>query len=450
MKYRLPKHMDKGKIFIVDRSLVQERMDALYHRENFNFTGYVRLSEYVLIKGGKRIPKGTHYSSDLDSPYLYLRVIDLSDENNVDYSSLKRIDKSLYECLGRYEVNNGDVIMSIAGSIGKVLYLHDKPTYKKVILTENCAKIIVKDCGLVLPEYLSILLKSSIVQKQISLNYIQTTIPKLSLERIGRLLIPPIPSLKYQSGVIDKYNKAIEEKRQKYNKAILILENIERYLSTELLLTVPRVDDVLNNRIFYSSLKKIEGNRIDPLYSMYLGRNTSSEKFDNISLRTIAHIMKGDALTGDESKTGSIPVIAGGQVSPYCHDKSNFDGNVITVSASGAYAGYVWYHATPIYATDCCVIFSKDETCFLTKYLFEVLKFQQKFIYRLQTGTAQPHVYASDLQMLNIPVISLEKQKEIIGHIDDMRRQANNLLEEGETILKNVRYEIDEMIIGSY
>lgn len=165
-------------------------------------------------------------------------------------------------------------------------------------------------------------------------------------------------------------------------------------------------------------------------------------------LRSIAYIVKGNALSSSEIEDGCIPVIAGGQTSPYNHSHANYEGNVITVSASGAYAGYVWYHDYPIYATDCCVIFSRDESRYITKYLFEVLKLQQKSIYRLQTGAAQPHVYASDLQLLNIPIIPLKKQQEIVDYITNIRDTAKALQQEGKTILEEAKQSIEKMIIG--
>jgi hypothetical protein len=174
----------------------------------------------------------------------------------------------------------------------------------------------------------------------------------------------------------------------------------------------------------------------------------SSAKYDNTSLRSVAHIEKGNTLSSSDVEEGNITVIAGGQTSTYNHNKSNYKGNIITVSASGAYAGYVWYHDYPIYATDCCVIFSKDESIFITKYLFEVLKLQQNGIYRSQTGAAQPHVYASDLQMLNIPVVSIKKQKEIVDYIANIRTRAKALQAEGKAILEDAKRKVEEMIIG--
>ena len=216
----------------------------------------------------------------------------------------------------------------------------------------------------------------------------------------------------------------------------------------ELGITIPNVDNGLNNRIFFSSFNKIEGNRIDPIYSLYLGKNASSTEYENISLRSIAHIVKGNALSSSDVEDGNIPVVAGGQTSPYSHNQANYEGNVITVSASGAYSGYVWYHDYPIYATDCCVVFSKDESRFMTRYLFEVLKLQQNGIYRLQTGAAQPHVYAADLQMLNIPVVPIHKQQEIVNYTADIRTRAKTLQAEGKVILEEAKRKVEQMIIG--
>lgn len=180
---------------------------------------------------------------------------------------------------------------------------------------------------------------------------------------------------------------------------------------------------------------------------MYLGKNASSTEYENTSLRSVAYIVKGNALSSSDIEDGNIPVIAGGQTSPYSYNQANYEGNVITVSASGAYSGYVWYHDYPIYATDCCVIYSKDELRYLTKYLFEVLKLQQKGIYRLQTGAAQPHVYATDLQMLNIPIVSIDKQRDIVNHIADIRTKAKALQAEGKAILEDAKRKVVQMII---
>ena len=162
---------------------------------------------------------------------------------------------------------------------------------------------------------------------------------------------------------------------------------------------------------------------------------------------SIAVLEKGKTITKKNILEGEIPVIAGGQTSPYNHNVANYDGNVITISASGAYAGYVWYHRTPIFASDCTVIYSKDESVFKTEYIYEVLKAQQKYLYSLQRGAAQPHVYAKDLNNILIPKVPIEKQEEIIQHVTNIRTRADQLLDEGNRSFEKVKQEIEKFII---
>ena len=89
-----------------------------------------------------------------------------------------------------------------------------------------------------------------------------------------------------------------------------------------------------------------------------------------VSLKEICDIQKGTSITRADTVEGNIPVIAGGQEPAYYHNQSNRDGNIITVSASGAYAGFVNYFDIPIFASDCTTIKSNDEEKALTKYIF--------------------------------------------------------------------------------
>lgn len=445
--YQLLNNIDKDKIFIVNRSTIDNRLDAQYYSANLDLSGFIKLSSVAIAKGGKRIPKGYGYSEDA-TPYHYLRVADMDSDAAVDVNNLMNISEEVFDILKRYEINEGELAISIAGTIGKTSILNNIPNGKRVILTENSAKILAKSNVELLSEYLKICLELPIVKKQLELNYIQTTIPKLGLDKIVGIKIPPIPCIHKQQVIVEYMNCAYSQKCVKETEAQQLLDSIDGYLLKELGITIPSVDDGLKNRIFLSSFSKIEGCRLDPIYSLYLGKNASSAEYENTSLRSVAHIEKGNALSSSDVEAGDIPVIAGGQTSPYSHNQANYEGNVITVSASGAYARYVWYHDYPIYATDCCVIFSKDESCFITKYLFEVLKLQQKGIYRSQTGAAQPHVYTADLQMLNIPVVSIGKQRDIVNYIADIRTRAKALQAEGKAILENAKRRVEQMIIG--
>ena len=433
--------------FYIDRSKIYNRYDPSFYVRQSKLTDSISLYKVVDVLGGKRIPKGMNYT-EKPTNYLYLRVADISD-NYIDFTNLKHIDNKVYEILRRYEIFNNNIALSIAGTIGKVVYINNIPENTHIILTENCAKLVVKRHQEILPFYLKIVLELDVVQQQIQDNYIQTTIPKLSLERIKHLSIPLPPDLQKQQEIIDKYMYAYHVKQKKEQEATDLLNSIDDYLLSEL--GIDRVTDTRreNGRFFYTSFHNLMGSEWAPLCIKNNGRRSKSTLYKEVKLSTIATITKGQAITSKEIVSGSYPVIAGGQSSPYSHNQYNYKGNIITISASGAYSGYVWYHNYPIFASDCSVILSNDENVYLTKYIYEILRLRQQEIYLLQKGAGQPHVYPSDIANLTIPALPWEKQQEIVAYCQKLRNKTELLQKEGRDIISKAKETIEQMIIGN-
>lgn len=171
-------------------------------------------------------------------------------------------------------------------------------------------------------------------------------------------------------------------------------------------------------------LEKVKNNSYDLVGNKYrkiVQNNTTKSIFDLLKDDFITG-QKGKMITQNLATKGDIPVIAAGWSSPYSYNQSNFNGNIITISSSGAYAGYVWYHNAPIWASDCTVLYSNNEKILLTKYLYYVLKSQQKAIYGKQYGSGQPHVYLKDLEDLQIFFPSLEEQQKIVEELDNYQQ----------------------------
>jgi len=156
--------------------------------------------------------------------------------------------------------------------------------------------------------------------------------------------------------------------------------------------------------------------------------------FPLVNLGDVCEITKGSSITRDQVVEGSIPVIAGGQKPSCFHNQSNRTGETITVSASGAYAGFVAYFDEPIFASDCSTIKPIDQRL-LTKFLFHLLQTKQNDIYALQVGMGQPHVYPKDLAKLKIPLPPLEVQKEIVAEIQGCQK----VIDGARAVLDNYR-----------
>ncbi len=146
--------------------------------------------------------------------------------------------------------------------------------------------------------------------------------------------------------------------------------------------------------------------------------------YEFYKLKEIATIRKGTTITKKTAISGEIPVIAGGQSPAYYHNFANREGKQITVSSSGAYAGFINYFDQPIFASDCTTIQS-DENKLKIKFLYHLLKIKQEYFYTLQKGGAQPHVYGKDFGEYKIPLPPLKIQQEIAAQIEKEQSLVN-------------------------
>ena len=112
------------------------------------------------------------------------------------------------------------------------------------------------------------------------------------------------------------------------------------------------------------------------------------------NLGDVVRIRKGQLITDDTRINGNIPVIAGGKTPSYFHNKANRLGKTITISGSGASAGYVSFHNYPIFASDCSTI--EENENYSIEFIFYLMQLLQVKIFKMQTGGAQPHIHPRD------------------------------------------------------
>lgn len=121
------------------------------------------------------------------------------------------------------------------------------------------------------------------------------------------------------------------------------------------------------------------------------------------NLGDIVRFKRGKTITKAKIIEGNIPVVSGGLGPAYYHNASNTSSPVITVSGSGANAGFTRLYFTEVFASDCSFADRQMSSYIFWVYLF--LKNNKLRIDALQKGSAQPHVYAKDINALdcNIP-----------------------------------------------
>lgn len=115
-------------------------------------------------------------------------------------------------------------------------------------------------------------------------------------------------------------------------------------------------------------------------------------------LKTICEFKRGKNITSADMCEGHYPVISAGISSSGFHNQSNVHGVSVTMSSSGANAGYISIHYNDIWAADCSYIFEEEtEDIF---YVYELLNNIRQVINNYQIGSAQPHVYPKDINRI--------------------------------------------------
>ena len=116
---------------------------------------------------------------------------------------------------------------------------------------------------------------------------------------------------------------------------------------------------------------------------------------------------RGKSLLSKNAIFGDIPVIAGGLEPSTYHNVANTQSPILTISASGANAGYVSLWNVPVWSSDSSFI---DSTMTDDVYFWYVLlKKRQKEIFDAQTGSAQPHIYPKHIASMSISSLDIEE-----------------------------------------
>ncbi len=221
-------------------------------------------------------------------------------------------------------------------------------------------------------------------------------VPSLSRDDFYRktLRLPPLLEQKAVAHILGTLDDKIEL-NQKTNQ---ILEDISKAIFKSLF-----VD-------FDSIHAKVEGEptglpvEISDLFTAEFEDSDSGKIPKGWVIKSLGDLItpkKGKSITKSSCIEGLIPVVAGGLQPAYFHNQSNVDGPVITISASGANAGFVRLYSENIWASDCSFIGQQQTNNIYFWYLF--LKINQEKIYFMQQGAAQPHIYPSDLMRLTLP-----------------------------------------------
>lgn len=239
--------------------------------------------------------------------------------------------------------------------------------YDKMLVSQAYTPFEVKDTNEMDPEYLMMWFCRPEFDRYVRFKSHGSAREIFDWDEMCNTLLP-VPSIEKQREIVKEYNT--------------IQNRIE-----------------LNNRL----IQKLEETAQAIYKEWFVEENTVSP----ITIGDLFTPKKGKNITREYAIEGKYPVVAGG-LEPSCfHNDYNTAKNVVTISASGANAGFVRLYHTEVWAADCSFI---DENIFKeVHFAYVCLKVNQSLLMSKQEGTGQPHIYPEHI--VTIPIYGFNNEK---------------------------------------
>ena len=174
--------------------------------------------------------------------------------------------------------------------------------------------------------------------------------------------------------------------------------------------------------------RRINDNLEQQAQALFKSWFVENASYSGVSISEYFLPNRGKNLLVSDAKGGITPVVAGGLTPSAFHNVANTKAPVITISASGANAGFVNLWGIPVWAADSSYI---DSTIVSNIYFwYNLLKYNQKNIYESQTGSAQPHIYPKHIGNLLIPDLDMRKVECYESIVTSMYLQINEIQQE--------------------
>lgn len=264
---------------------------------------------------------------------------------------------------------------------GDILYSEIRPANKRFCFVDFEPKDYIASTKLMVlrahedvdPQYLYQILRSNdtLAQLQMLAESRSGTFPQITYSELSNIMVS-LPSQKAQKNIVSILS-SLDRKIELNNKINADLEEMAQ-------------------AIFKNWFVDFEPFKNGKFVDSELGMIPEGWKVG--TLGELCNFKRGKNLLTKNAIDEGVPVVAGG-LEPSCyHNAANTGAPVITVSGSGANAGFMRMYHVPVWASDCSFI---DISCENFYFVYCFLKVNSKLLKHAQTGAVQPHVKPSDI-----------------------------------------------------
>lgn len=468
-QYTLSENIDSNKVFVVQRSEIEDRWDPMYYRpeiagleKKIRAISTKKVRDYILrISSGATpsVKEEEKFYSDKESGIPFLRVQNLQTNGKLSLDDVKHINTKTHEnYLRRSQVSGGDLLVKITG-VGRMAIASVAPD--DFVGNTNQHMVVIKTQDKETSEYLANYLNLDIVEKLASRRATGGTRPALDY--------PALKSIPIVEGIDFAIIREAERlKRQKENEAKALLATIDNYLLDELGIEIPNANNNLKDRIFISSFSSISGIRFDPNFHSKMQHLLNQQcKYEFVNLKELSlgvpqYGANEEAINGNQDKDIRYIRITdiddlGNLKNDSWKTATNIDEKYllnkddILFARSGS-VGRCYIHKDITHSSifaGYLIRFILNTAMVNPNYVFyychsSIYKYWVDAIYR---PAVQSNINSEEYKSLPIPLPPIEKQNEIADKISLIRLQAKLLQQEANDVLEQAKKQVEEKIL---
>lgn len=473
MSFQLLPDLDKNKVFLVNSSELEGRLDPHFYEPQFienekslQKIGCSKLSQQSFsIFSGITPKSGGDAYSDRELGIPFVRSGDFLENGKINFAELLYIKPEIHNGIMKgSKIKQNDLLVAIVGAtIGKVgIYKDNKDANINQAIAAVRLQLTLK------PEFVRAFLLTSIGQKVIDRIKRPVARANINLEEVGSFNIPNF-SFSKQNKVIQAMDTAYTAKKQKEAEAQRLLDSIDYYLLGELgIELLEQEENTLQSRMFTRWLSEVSGGRFDaPIHQKKYLLETTKYPMSRFGDCLLINPLTSFYGYSPETLATFIPME---KVSDQ-YGEADISG-CRTLEESSGYTKFqnndlIWAKITPCMqngksavvtelkngigfgSTEFHVFRAKQKIDI--RYIYGLLRLRslRKYAVLYFSGSAGHQRVADEFfKRLSIPKPPLKKQTKIAGHITKIRNQAKQLQQEAKAEVEQAKKEVDIMILG--
>ena len=277
-------------------------------------------------------------------------------EDSFNYVSQEKADS-----LGRANAHRGDIVITHRGTLGQIVYIPEDSKFEQYVISQSQFRLKLNQ-SILRPDFFVYFFHTRLGQHRILMNASQVGVPALARPTSTfKEVVVPVPSMNVQ----DKIMNILHSLDDKIENNRRINENLEQQAQA----------------LFKSWFVDFEPFKDGEFVESELGMIPKGWRVGKLG--ELCQFKRGKGLLSKNAIPGNVPVVAGG-LEPACyHNTSNTKAPVITVSGSGANAGFMRMYHQEVWASDCSFI---DITCENWLFVYCFLAINSHLLKHAQTG----------------------------------------------------------------